>query len=575
MGLRDKKTTLVALGVFFFALIVRLFGIGWGLPDDLHDFSYHPDEPVIFGYSQQIQPTKLDFTPGFYNYGTFYLTVLRIATDMADAYGAGPKNESEHETWMAVGRYHLAGRMVSALAGAATALVVFLLLLPRANLLGALMGAGALALAPGHVVHSRFQTVDVLATFLLALSLYFAVKFVEDESAGAKCAVFAGLFAGLSAGTKYTGILALVSLAVACALSKKPHRWSALAFGTLASIVAFVIVTPGCLLDSQKFFQDFAYEMAHTSEGHGLVFADTPSGFLYHWANLFIAVGPAIVVLGALGIARACQRKHAWAIVLTAFFVAYFVLIGRAEVKFMRYVFPLVPVIAVGFGWIVSRAHESPRASLRFVVMFFAIMGLGGVFGGGAMRTATYTAWMSGPDPRDVTATELGGATSVGVVSDPWYYTPPYYPQTGLPRAVPFEKRKSAMDASLEPPVVQYVPANADDRFDWDVRLLKETRPEYVVFSSFETEGLDRLVKLPSPPAEFKTQIERAEEFMDTLSTRYALQKVHGADAFGLPHDLRYIRPEIQVWKIKADSSTERPGSSTTSPSSGAPAATP
>ncbi len=582
MKLLRSRTFLVALGVFVLSLVVRMIGIGWGLPNDLHNQSYHPDEPVVFAYSQQIEPMKGDFTPGFYNYGTFYLTLLRVSTDVVNAYGGGPTSNSESAQWQTVGRYHLAGRVLSAIAGAATVLFVFLILRTRVGEFGSLMGAAAMCFAPGHVVHSRFQTVDVLATFLLTVSLYFALRVTErgsSEKMFVKWAVWSGVFAGLSAGTKYTGLLALVALAVVCALSKERFRWRAMGFGVLASLLTLAIVTPGAVLDSTKFFQDFSYEMTHTQTGHGLVFAGTPSGFLYHWGNLFVAMGPVLVVFGVLGLVRAAIKKHAWAIALLAFAVVYFVLIGRSEVKFMRYVFPLVPAFAVGFGWMVSRAHESPKAGLRFVVMFFAIMGVGGVFGGGAIRTAHFTSWMTGEDPRDTIARELKEAsdqnTTVGLVSDPWFYTPPLFPDTALPRAVPFDERNMRRLAASSPRVVQYIPMDPSTRFDFDVRLLTELNPDYVVTSSFEIGDLARIIeKLPSPPAEYKTQIGRAEEFMDILLTRYDKWKVHGSEAFGLPHDVRYIRPEIEVWKKKTDLNLTSLGSSTTSPSSGAPVGT-
>jgi hypothetical protein len=51
--------------IFFIALALRLIAIDWGLPSQKHQQSYHPDEPVVWMYSQAIQPTSLDFTPGF------------------------------------------------------------------------------------------------------------------------------------------------------------------------------------------------------------------------------------------------------------------------------------------------------------------------------------------------------------------------------------------------------------------------------------------------------------------------------------------------------------------------------
>jgi hypothetical protein len=40
--------------VFLFAFLIRLPGITWGLPNALHNQSYHPDEQVIFSYSQGV-----------------------------------------------------------------------------------------------------------------------------------------------------------------------------------------------------------------------------------------------------------------------------------------------------------------------------------------------------------------------------------------------------------------------------------------------------------------------------------------------------------------------------------------
>lgn len=570
----------VPVGVFLVSLLIRLFGIGWGLPNELHNQSYHPDEPIIALASQNMEPARFDFTPGFYNYGTLYLTVLNVAWTVADGYSGGRDWSSEEKLWLSVGRAHKAGRLVSAFAGAATVLFVYLILRRRVGEFGSLMGAGALALAPGHVVHSRFQTVDVLAAFLVLVSLYFALKLTEDgDKKFVQIAIWSGVFAGLSAGTKYTGVLALASLLVACAMAQDRQKWKAALFGFASAIGAFLVVTPGAILESSKFFKDFAFEMTHTGTGHGLVFAATPSGFLYHWSNMFVAMGPVMIVFGAIGLGRACYRKHAWALALMAFAIVYYVLIGRAEVKFMRYVFPLLPVFAIGFGWIVARAHQSPAPARRFVVMFFAIMGVGGVFGGGAMRTATYTGWMVGPDPRDAAAqyvrTNVQGETTVGLVSDPWFYTPPYFRDVGLPRSIPFDDRNAKRMSAYAPTVLQYVPDDPGQRIGFDLRLLTDLRPDFVSISSFEFEDLSRIKrKLPSPPEEYKTQIERAEEFMDNLSTHYQLQEVRGIDGSGLPHDMRYIRPEVQVWKRKTLSSPEQPGSSITSPPSEGPVGT-
>lgn len=575
-----RRTVLIGAVVFVVALVVRLIGITWGLPNEDRWHSLHPDEPVIFAYSQQIEPTQGDFAPGFYNYGTFYLTLLRVTTDMADAYGLGPTANTEEAALMAVGRFHLVGRVLSAIAGAVTVWLVFAILFPHVGTMGSLFGAAALCFAPGHVVHSRFQTVDVVSVCFLAASLYFALRLVREEpwdgKAYTKLALWSGVFAGLSAGTKYTGILALVALFVVVVMERRAVAWRAFGLAVLASVAVFFLVTPGAIVDNAAFLRDFKYEMTHTQTGHGLVFAGTPSGYLVHLTNLSFALGLLVTLFGAVGLMRASWRRHVWAFALLAFAAAYYILIGRAEVKFMRYVFPLLPVLAIGFGWLIARAHVSPKPGLRSLVMFFGILAVGGLDGGGAAMTATSTYWMARADLRDTVGAGLKAIaeedTTVGLVSDPWFYTPTLYPQVAAGPWTPIERRMEWMAAARQPRVVRY--GTGADRFDWDVRLLTELEPDYVVFSSFESGDLGRLNELPSPPSEFKIQLGRAEEFMDTLKTRYQRMKVQGQDGGNLPHDFRYIRPEIQVWKLKDDSQTPSNSTSTTSGSSGAQAPT-
>ncbi|HSI72948.1 MAG TPA: glycosyltransferase family 39 protein, partial [Fimbriimonas sp.] len=181
MDASRKKTFAIAGAIFAFALLLRLLGIGWGLKNDLHNESYHPDEAVIFSYAQDIEPAKLQFTPGFYNYGTLYLTMLRVAGDMTAAYTGAPDPKSDDSFWSFASRVHLAGRLLSALAGAATAAVLFLIGLRFFGVFGGVAAGLAIAVSSAHAVHSRFQTVDIIATFFLALGTYYALKLLPAE----------------------------------------------------------------------------------------------------------------------------------------------------------------------------------------------------------------------------------------------------------------------------------------------------------------------------------------------------------------------------------------------------------
>ena len=554
--------------VFLVALVIRLIGIDWGLPNENHRQSYHPDEPVVWAYSQAIQPAKLSFTPGFYNYGTLYLTTLKIASDVVAGYSGGGVNpEKPDDVWSFIGKAHLAGRVISAIAGALTVLFVALILRRFTNEFGVAFGSLAVAFAPAHVVHSRFQTVDILAAFLVVMSAYFAVRLLDQDlvpnaKQDLKFALLSGLFAGLSAGTKYTGILCLVTLFVIALGAKRQAGWKLAMAGLGAAIAAFVITTPGFLLENAEFMKGFLYETQHVKEGHGLVFEGSSPGFIYHIANLFLGMGMIVSVMGVAGLVVASVKRHWWAIGLLAFFVIYYFVIAGAEVKFIRYTFPLYLGIAVGFGWAIGKVRD--RGGRWHAAVALGILGLGGFFGGGLQSAVRFTSFMTSPDPRDAAGEYLrGGPGTVGVVADPWFYSPAIHPDLGR-RLVyapgrPFvgistyEGMHRILEAMSNPSIVRYMPANGlAGRLDWDSRLLTEAKPDYVVYSSFESEGLDRIAQLRNPSPVGKATSDRAREFMEKLRQNYDFDRQFGT-AQSYVHDMMYVQPTIWVWKRKPD----------------------
>jgi hypothetical protein len=565
--LRDSKVWGPPLAVFLIALVIRLIGIGWGLPNDHHRQSYHPDEPVIWAYSQGIEPTKLKFTPGFYNYGTLYLTTLRVASDVVAGYtGGGLDPKSPEKAWDYIGKSHLAGRILSVLAGAGTALVVFLLLRRFTTDFGAFLGGFALAIAPGHVVHSRFQTVDVLATFLLALSAFYACRLSpgeldsKDNSSQWKLAALCGLFAGLSAGTKYTGILVLLVpfFILIAARRKDAAKLGSIAIGV--ALGAFLISTPGFLLENAKFMEGFLYETRHVKEGHGLVFEGTSSGYFYHIGNLFLGIGPIVTLLGFGALIAATTKRMWWAGALLLFFAVYYLLIAGAEVKFIRYTFPLYVPLTVGFGWLMGQCRE--WGGKWHLVVGVGLLGLGGLFGGGLISTARFTSWMAARDPRDSAGAFLAGKnTSVGLVEDPWFYTPAIHPDLG--RRLVYEAGMPQVGIAgypffdplvremTSPSIVRFVPAEGvDSRLDWDIRLITEAKPEYVVYSSFEYENFARISQLANPSPVGKATVERAEQFRDRLLVDYDFVQMYGP-GLEMVHDMMYVQPTVWLWKRK------------------------
>lgn len=564
----------IPLGLFLFALLIRLLGIGWGLKNDLHNASYHPDEPTVLMFSRVIVPGQGQFMPApgqriqhFYSYGTLYLSLLRVASDVTTTYTGAPQTKGDgfsavnplQTDWDWVSRCHMAGRLISAVAGAGTVLVLYLALLRFLGGLGAGAAALAVALAPAHVVHSRFQTVDILATFFLAASAFFALRLLDPPVAnpeakkgkldpGLAAALWCGVFAGLGAGTKYTGILAIFSLYAALAIAKRPRWAMEAAAGTLAAIVVFLVTTPGALLDRDNFLLDFKYEMLHTSTGHETVFTGTASGYLFHAANLMVGMGPLLVALGIAGLVWAAWRKHQWAWVLLAFLAPYYLLIGHAEVKFIRYTFPLYVGLAAGFGYAVSVGQR--KGGWGRIAVGAGILAIGGVPTGGLRGTIEQTGYMMGEDPRDACVRDLrktAPLATVGLARDPWFWTPPFFPDAADPVSVPRVISFSLMREYSSPPTIASINHDGSPTF-FDPRLVTEMKPDRICLTSFQVESAERLKGQTGFPAGEQTMIDVANGFLDKLKGSYTLEKTYGQGPTPV-HDMEYIQPVVYIWK--------------------------
>ncbi|MFX8910994.1 hypothetical protein ABTN03_20275, partial [Acinetobacter baumannii] len=73
--------------------------------------------------------------------------------------------------------------------------------------------------------------------------------------------LLSALFAGLSAGVKYNGALGILTL-FACLAVAKPRGLAMPALRAVAvAAIAFLVATPGAILDQQAFLRDFLGEL--------------------------------------------------------------------------------------------------------------------------------------------------------------------------------------------------------------------------------------------------------------------------------------------------------------------------
>jgi hypothetical protein len=536
-GFPIRSPLLGGLGLFLLAFVTRLIGIGWGLPDSMHHSSFHPDEWLILLASYyNMNPLQGDFLPGFYNYGSLPLTLWSVWLHLLIP-GASSSVE-------AIASLHLMARILTALMGALTATVVF----QTGRHLGG-MGVGivaglVMAIAPAHVVHSRFQTVDVPTTLFVALTCLFAVRLYETPNL-LKTLLWGAFWAGCAAGSKYNAGLVLIALWVSLWLRMRSESsgFKSLTFyvglSVIVAVLTFLLACPGAWLESDAFWKNFLYEVRHVQAGHGDIFTDTGLGWVYHLWNLVQGFGFLALLLSTAGWILGWKPFPAARGILIAA-SAYYLLIGSAEVRFLRYTFPLYPALALGMGLFVTRLNSldmKPVANRRWTLSLIVavIMAVQGIHAVG------YTYCMTGIDTRIQCVNwfqrNVPEGESIAFATVPWFYTPPFFPDTGELR---WQDRLERMQQAQFPyPLLCLAPP------DWNRERLASEMPDYLVISEFEYGDAERL------------QRQDYERFMTVVQSDYRLiqtfinhpKPYHKS---GLPpHDLLYIYPDIRVYKRK------------------------
>ncbi|HEY3297754.1 MAG TPA: glycosyltransferase family 39 protein [Armatimonadota bacterium] len=545
-----KLTAAAVIGILILAAALRLWGAGWGLPDSRHYYSYHPDENMVFAAVQKILGGSLE--PGFYNYGSLY--IYMTAGSIITGIGLGCINPDSSDASSLVRTLHgmyLAGRLTALLLGLLTVYLVFRIG-DRAYGRGTgLIAALFMAAMPIHVMHSRFLAVDVPATFFISLVLLYSIRITQDKGLFRNY-LCAGLFAGFAAATKYNAGLILLSPIVAHVLTNDSSMWKRIFNARVISMlciaaVGFLAGTPGVILNSAAFIRDFGYEMHHVQTGHGLVFVNTGLGWVYHFTHsLLPGMGLPLLLLACLGLIYALKKRTAADVAMVAFVLVYYLMIGAAQVRFARYIIPLLPILALFAARVIVDLYRlGSRASRYHPAKFAATIVVILLSGYSLLYSSALDGMYARQDTRDRAAVwvrqNVKESESIGFATIPWFYTPPLDPSMGMYADASRRFAASQKFTDYRLVVPRYT--------DWDADQLERNKPEHVIMSEFEY--TDRL-RLKDPDA---------AKYFGVLDQYYNLDErfADGPSIFGfdmpligkLPHDMSYASPTILIYSRK------------------------
>ena len=369
------------------ALVLRLHGINW---DD--GYGFHPDErdiymrsdcmyslltdaphastcgylndhpeaePGLLGLRHFFDPERSPLNPHWFPLGSILIYVLVFIRSVV-------------ELFTDVGGFEMryAGRTLSALADVGSVLMVFVLARRLYARNVGLLAAGLAAMAVIHVQHSHFYRPETFTVLLTLASIWATLRMVERRRL--RDSVLLGVILGLALAPKVNVLPLLAPLALGYCyriLDEVDGRWGEItpemlmkvaghaAAGGMAALVVFFITTPYAFIDMAAFVSDVGLQ-TRMARNAGLFpftvqYVDTPA-FLYQIRQTTVwGLGVPLGVVAWLSIPftalmLAIDRRHLRAdLMLLVWVVPSLIFLESFEVRFLRYLFPLMPVMII------------------------------------------------------------------------------------------------------------------------------------------------------------------------------------------------------------------------------------
>jgi hypothetical protein len=365
--LRQVSTPVAAMLIALIVLLggaLRFYGINYGLPSN-----YHPDEvPKVNAIMRMV--SQGDLNPTYFLHPSLLLYLSYGLNQVFRFFGyAADFRESAF----------LAGRCVSAIAGTLSLYLIY-----RAGVLlfsrfVGLSAAAFLAVFPLHVTCSRYMKEDVLLLFFILLALVITLKAVYEDRR--VLLILAGFVAGVSASSKYSGMLTILIVAAAPWLKSRTFLpdWSYLCYAVIGCMVAplgFIACTPYSILTPEKFLKDFNSERHHMERGHTIPFTAWSQYWTYHyWRSIVPGIGLVATILAIVAAGAIIFQWHFEGLFVIGLIMLFYLPAEYVKAKPApqpeRYILPCLPFIALAVAVLLDRLRRS-KLTLLVPILFCA-----------------------------------------------------------------------------------------------------------------------------------------------------------------------------------------------------------
>lgn len=355
--------TAIFLFIGFLAVVLRVWGLGFGLPDILH-----ADEPIVVNKAMAFGTG--DFNPHWFLIPplTSYMLFLLYGLFFLIGHIAGffPSTADFTSLYLADPTYfYLIGRFFLGVVPSLISVMMTYKIAKEISENEDISAAAAFFLSVNFLFvrdsHYIYADMPRVAAMLCALFYYVRIS-KRDE---AKDYISAAFFTGLAVAFKYNSALLIFPfLAAFSAGEASPGRLRKIFVFALVMSAVYIALNPFSLIDFGTFITDFSNQSSQMSA----------QGITHHiYYSLVNGMSITLFTCSVLGIIKELSLKSRAVLVLTVFIAAEYAALIFFSQPHARYVLPLIPVLcyfAASFVYSLSAVlSRRSRNRLWFVLI--------------------------------------------------------------------------------------------------------------------------------------------------------------------------------------------------------------
>jgi len=327
---------------------LRFYNVNWD-----QGLTFHPDERNIDAAVSRINfSSNLD--PGFFAYGGFTIYLYRATGEVVSFLTKDP-------TWLTDwGKINIIGRSYSAFFSTLTVVAVYFLGKKLFNKKVALVSTFVTAFSANLIQVAHIGVTESFITAMAITTVFYSLKLYENPTL--KNYLRVGVLFGIAVAAK-TSSLSFIPIFLTAhflATIKKPLGYQKFIRRNIyflvlliSALATFTIFSPYTFLNWNKFIESMHYESGVVTGTldvpYTIQFTNT-APYLFQLKNLYWQMGP-VFILGILGfivlVALSIKKRKPSLLIFLSFPIGYFSYVGSWHTKFVRYIVPIIPFLAI------------------------------------------------------------------------------------------------------------------------------------------------------------------------------------------------------------------------------------